>query len=195
MFRSERGSVPLALIVMVILLTTSTALAGYVIQEISATRHNQESIQARYVAEAGAEHFLYEVKQVLRGKTWPVSDAYDPGENPADYLTKNEVDTLLGTSQTLENVGSYQASEVELYDAAGTTPVPKCSIALPYGTDSFQVEFKITASDVGQKKLTRSLKVRAKFSVHLEEVSGNLRIYFYQNPPQPVITFQTWEWR
>ncbi|MDD4587183.1 MAG: hypothetical protein PHC60_02165 [Heliobacteriaceae bacterium] len=214
MFRPEKGSVPLALVVLVILVTMAVALAGYAVREIGAAKHNREAIQARYAAEAGAEHFLYLLKEQLlqahEAYAWPlIADLYPDGQlTPVDvpYLSLADLQTRLAADQLFlldaekGLTAYYQIADasIQMFDVDDpASPVTRRTINLPAGQDQFWLQFTVTTTRAGEKQLTRKLTVLIEIKVHVTNTPDGKGLIIavdpVSEPALPEMQIHRWE--
>lgn len=95
------------MIVLVVLLSMSASIAGYINYEIHAAKRGMSAIEARYAAEAGIEHFIYHLKSKVNEK------------NTSGTLTSSTITT---SPSLTELEGILTSAEMDLLtDSEGTT--------------------------------------------------------------------------
>ncbi|WP_148207060.1 hypothetical protein [Heliomicrobium modesticaldum] len=201
----EKGSVPLALIVLIVLITTSTSLAGYIFREITLAKANAETIQMRYVAEAGAEHFIHRIKELLRQRE-PLQvphHHYSVEENqvfwiPAtqEYLSFKDINQIIDdwNREPPEISTSQFRAKYNISDVSWEPSSSFQSLESPSLTDVFTVNFTVTAECLTGEKRTQSLQVTAEFRVSFEPSDDTLVMKMNPADPEPVISIKTWRW-
>lgn len=159
-WRSERGALPLAMIVLTIIVTMSAAIARYVFFESGSdgSRKHLENIQLRYAAGSGAEHYIYFIRKQLNAKLKHLRLATEQTGDVVRWRVDDEVDYLkdnnpdLGKAQTIDNL--CYLTESELSEASWKST--ELARAITMGNRSFGYRLLTQAEAGGKNPVVQS---------------------------------------
>ncbi|MBW3557686.1 MAG: hypothetical protein KY454_12215 [Actinobacteria bacterium] len=129
--RSERGSLPLAMLAVLVVGSLVTVLVGTVVVGERQTRFDQGFEQSLQVAETGLERMVHLVASGQRTQTFDLAETDTPGGRYSGRATRNRRDWLLEAAGTAANGTSRTVSiTVSIESLFGVAAYGRTQVAL-----------------------------------------------------------------